>query len=115
MIGSDLEGAAFDDITVKGDIAVVRATGPRTITIRATGETQPARLRQLFVLRRTGPLENHAVHVQADAGAVRRGAAPASNESATGSGHVPHPLAVAKHEAAPALRLIYLPVQGPGR
>ena len=54
MIGSDLEGAAFDDITVKGDIAVVRATGPRTITIRATGDTQPVRLRQPFVLEHMG-------------------------------------------------------------
>ena len=54
MIGSDLEGAAFDDITVKGDLAVVRATSLETITIRATGEAQPARLRQLFVLEHTG-------------------------------------------------------------
>ena len=54
MIGCDLEGAAFNAITVKGDIAVVRATGPRTITIRATGETQPARLRQPFVLEHMG-------------------------------------------------------------
>ena len=32
-----------------------------------------------------------------------------------GFGHVPHPLAVAEHDAAPAVTLIYLPVQGPGR
>jgi uncharacterized protein (TIGR02246 family) len=44
----------FDDITVHGDLAAVRATSQGTITIRATGETQPARLRQLFVLERTG-------------------------------------------------------------
>src|SRR5882757_9803955 len=44
----------FDDITVKDDLAAVRATGQGTITIRATGETRPARLRQLFVLERTG-------------------------------------------------------------
>ncbi len=43
-----------DDITVQGDLAAVRATSQGTITIRATGETQPARLRQLFVLERTG-------------------------------------------------------------
>ncbi|MGO9783965.1 MAG: YybH family protein [Streptosporangiaceae bacterium] len=43
-----------DDITVQGDLAAVRATSQGTITIRATGETQPARLRQLFVLARTG-------------------------------------------------------------
>ena len=45
----------FDDITVQGDLAAVRATSQGTITIRATGETQPACLRQLFVLERTGP------------------------------------------------------------
>ena len=44
----------FDDITVRGDLAVVRATSRGAITIRATGETQPARLRQLFVLERAG-------------------------------------------------------------
>jgi ketosteroid isomerase-like protein len=72
MISSDLEGAdlatydaafenmrldftfRFDDITVKGDLAAVRATSQGTITIRAAGETQPAHLRQLFVLERTG-------------------------------------------------------------
>jgi uncharacterized protein (TIGR02246 family) len=43
-----------DDITIQGDLAAVRATSQGTITIRATGETQPARLRQLFVLERTG-------------------------------------------------------------
>ena len=32
-----------------------------------------------------------------------------------GFGHVPHPLAVAEHDAAPAVTLIYLPVQGPCR
>jgi uncharacterized protein (TIGR02246 family) len=41
-----------DDITVRGDLAAVRATSQGTITIRATGETQPARIRQLFVLER---------------------------------------------------------------
>ena len=41
-----------DDITVQGDLAAVRATSHGTITIRATGETQPARFRQLFVLER---------------------------------------------------------------
>jgi ketosteroid isomerase-like protein len=44
----------FEDITVHGDLAAVRATSQGTITIRATGETQPALLRQLFVLERTG-------------------------------------------------------------
>ena len=42
-----------DDITIEGDLAVVRATSLGTITIRATGETQPACFRQLFVLEHT--------------------------------------------------------------
>jgi hypothetical protein len=59
MIGSDRLDLTFrfDDITAKGDLAAVRATGQGTITIRATGETQPARVRQLFVLERTGATE----------------------------------------------------------
>ena len=82
----------FDDTVVKGDLAAVRTTGQGTITIRATGETQPARFRELFVLERTegdwkiaqymfqqmpeqlqGPASAFAVHVPADAGAARRG------------------------------------------
>jgi uncharacterized protein (TIGR02246 family) len=43
----------FDGITVQGDLAAVRATSQGTIAICATGETQPACLRQLFVLERT--------------------------------------------------------------
>ncbi len=45
--------SCFDSITVQGDFAAVRATSQGTITICATGETQPACLRQLFVLERT--------------------------------------------------------------
>jgi ketosteroid isomerase-like protein len=44
----------FEDILVRGDLAAVRTTGQGTITIRGTGETQPARFRELFVLERTG-------------------------------------------------------------
>ena len=44
----------FDDIIVRGDLAEVRTTGQGTITIRGTGETQPVRFRELFVLERTG-------------------------------------------------------------
>jgi len=44
----------FDDITVKGDLGAVRATSQGTITIRATGETQPVHFRELFVLERMG-------------------------------------------------------------
>ena len=43
------------------------------------------------------------------------GAAPASSEYRTRIRAVPHPLAVAEHDAALAVTLIYLPVQGPGR
>jgi hypothetical protein len=32
-----------------------------------------------------------------------------------GFGRVPHPLAIAEHDVASAVTLIYLPVQGPGR
>jgi ketosteroid isomerase-like protein len=91
----------FHDITVRGDLAAVRATSQGTITIRATAETQPARLRQPCVLERTGPLEDHAVHVPADAGAVRRGLLRHLASPPPGFGHVPHPLAVAEHDAAP--------------
>jgi uncharacterized protein (TIGR02246 family) len=45
--------ARCEAITVEGDLAAVRATSLGTITIRATGETQPACFRQLFVLERT--------------------------------------------------------------
>ena len=41
-------------ITVTGDLASVGATSQGTMTIHATGETKPARLRQPFVLERTG-------------------------------------------------------------
>lgn len=102
----------FDDITVKGDLAAVRATSQGTITIRAPGETQPARLRQLFVLERTGSLEDHAVHVPADAGAVRRGLLRHLASPPPGFGHVPHPLAVAEHDAAPATPMSTCPYRG---
>jgi len=61
------------------------------------------------------PLEDHAVHVPAVAGAVRRGLLRHLASPPPGFGHVPHPLAVAEHDAAPAVTLIYLPVQGPCR
>ena len=82
----------FDDIVVNGDLAAVRTTGQGTITIRATGETQPARFRELFVLERAGgnwkiaqymfqqmaeqlqgPASAFAVHDPADAGAAGGG------------------------------------------
>jgi ketosteroid isomerase-like protein len=106
----------FDGITVKGDLAAVRAKSQRKITIRATGETQPARLRQLFVLDRTGGHWKITQYMyqqmpeQSGGGLLRRPA-----RSPPGFGHIPQPLAVAEHDAAPAVTLIYLPVQGPCR
>ena len=73
----------FDDITVKGDLAAVRATSHGTITIRATGETQPARLRQLFVLERTGATGRSRSTCTSRCRSSQEGAAPASSESAT--------------------------------
>lgn len=100
MIGADLEGADLESrvasltaSATSDDAAAVRHAArarnrrrdrqrrprggqgkePGTITIRATGETQPAPLGQLFVPERTGPLGDHAVHAPADAGAVGGG------------------------------------------
>lgn len=56
---------------------------PGTITIRATGETQPARLRQLFVLERTGATERSRSTCTSRCRSSQEGAAPASSESAT--------------------------------
>src|SRR5260370_13857291 len=71
----------FDDITVKGDLAAVRATSQGTITIRATGETQPARLRQLFVLERTEATGRSRSTCTSSCRSSPEGAAPASSES----------------------------------
>ena len=60
---------------------------------------------------RTGPLEDHAVHVPADAGAVRRGLLRHLGSPPPGFGHVPHPLAVAEHDAAPRSTCPYRGVQ----
>jgi ketosteroid isomerase-like protein len=73
----------FDDITVKGDLAAVSATSQGTITILATGETQPARLRQLFVLERVGATERSRRTYSSRCRSSQEGAAPASSESAT--------------------------------
>jgi ketosteroid isomerase-like protein len=73
----------FDDITVEGDLAAVRATSQATITIRTTGETQPARLRQLFVLEHTGAIGRARSSCTSRCRSSQEGAAPASNKSAT--------------------------------
>ena len=102
----------FDDIAVKGDLGAVRATSQGYDHDPRCRHTRPARLRRLFVLERTRPLEDHAVHVPAVAGAVRRGLLRHLASPLLGFGHVPHPLAVAQHDAVPAVTLIYLPYRG---
>ena len=73
----------FDGITVKGDLAAVRATSQETIAIRATGEPQPARLRQLFVLERTEATGRSRSTCTSRCRSCQEGAAPASSGSVT--------------------------------
>jgi len=105
----------FDDITVNGDLATVRATsqGRSRSALPARRNQRVSGSCPFWNARR--PLEDHAIHVPADAGAVRRGLLRHLAGPSSGFGHVPHPLAVAEHDAAPAVTLIYLPVQGPCR
>lgn len=42
----------FGGIVSDGDLAAVRTEGTGTITVKATGQAQPARFRELFVLER---------------------------------------------------------------
>src|SRR5258708_14039122 len=104
----------FDDFTVKG-------------TSRQSGQQTGGRSRSALPARRNqrvsgscsfwkhgGPLEDHAVHVPADAGPVRSGLLRHHPSPPPASGHFPHPLAVAEHDAAPADTVTYLPVHGPG-
>jgi len=104
----------FDDITVKDDLAAVRATGQGTITIRATGETRPARLRQLFVLERTGATGRSRSTCTSRCRSSQEGAAPASSESSTRrrarSAALCH-----RARRGSGYADIYLPVQGPCR
>jgi hypothetical protein len=107
MIGSDLQGADLEsrlsgnkpgddhDPRYRRDATSASPAAVRSTTRGATGKSRST--------------------CTSGCRSSQEGAAPASSESATGSGHVPHPLAVAEHDAAPALTLIYLPVQGPGR
>ncbi len=93
-----------DGITVKGDLVAVRATSQGTITIRAAGETQPARLWQLFVLERTG--------------ATGRSPSTCACRSSRSSRRgllrqlASRPLAVAEHDAAPATPTSTCPYRG---
>ncbi len=105
----------FDGITVKGDLAAVRATSQGR-----SRSALPARRNQRVsgscsFWNARGPLKDHAVHVPG-AGAGRRGLLRHLAGPPPGFGHVPHPLAVAEHDAAPATPTsVYLPVQGPCR
>ena len=83
----------FDDITVKGDLAAVRATSQGR-----SRSALPARRNQRVsgscsFWNARGPLEGHAVHVPADAGAVRRGLLRHLASPPPGFGHAPQPLA----------------------
>jgi ketosteroid isomerase-like protein len=105
----------FDDITVEGGLAAVRATSQRTITIRAIGETQPARLRQLFVLERTRATGRSRSPCTSRCRSSPEGTAPASSESAT---RIRARSASARGRRArrgSGYTDIYLPVQGPCR
>ena len=107
----------FDDITVQGDLAAVRATSQGTITIRATGETQPARLRQLFVLERMGADWKIAQYMYqqmpeqtgGDCSGIWPIPPPGSGPSPSSASRRP-----ARRGADPQVRS-YLPAQGPCR
>jgi ketosteroid isomerase-like protein len=105
----------FDEVTVKGDLAAVKATSQGTITSALPAYATSASPAAVRSATPAGPLEVHAVHVPAGAGAVRRGLLRHLASPPPGFAHFPHPLSVAEHDAAPAVTLIYLPVQGPCR
>ena len=102
----------FDDITVKGDLAAVRATSQGTITIRAAGETQPARLRQLLVLERTGAIGRSRSTCTSRCRSSQEGAAPASSESSTRIRARSAAACVTEHDAAPATPTSTCPYRG---
>ena len=103
----------FDDITVKGDLAAVRATSQGTITIRATGETQPARLRKLLVLEHTGATGRSRMYQQMPE--QQEGAAPASSESATRIRIRSASACGRRARRGSGYAGVYVPVQGPCR
>jgi hypothetical protein len=86
MIGSDLEGAGLESRMASW---AASAISDDAAAVRA--------------------------HVPADAGAVRRGLLRHLASPPPGFGHVPLPLALAEHDAAPGYADVYLPVQGPCR
>ncbi len=89
----------LDDITVKGDLGAVRVTSQETITIRTTGgdatSASPAAVRS----GTHGGDWTITQYMYQQLPEQSEGAAPASSEPPPGFGHVPHPLAVAEHDA----------------
>ena len=115
--------AAFENmrLTLRSD----STTSPSKATSRQSGQQARGRSRFALLARRNqrvsgscsfwnarGPLEDHAVHVPADAGAVRRGLLRHLASPPPGFGHVPQPLAVAEHDAAPATPTSACPYRG---
>jgi hypothetical protein len=121
MISSHLDGADLESrvaiwaasATVKRDLAAVRATSQGTITIRATGETQPARLRKLFVLERTGATGRS--RSTCTCRSSQEGTAPASSDSATRIRARSASACGRRARRGSGYADIYLPVQGPCR
>jgi hypothetical protein len=96
---------------------------PSNATSRQSGQQARGRSRSALPARRSqrvsgscsfwnapGQLEDHAVHVPA--GAARRGLLRHRAIPPPGFGHVPHPLAVAEHDAAPATPTSTCPYRG---
>jgi hypothetical protein len=104
----------FDDITVKGDLGAVRQQARRR-----SRSALPARRNQRVSgscsFWNAGGHWKITQHMYQQLPEQSEGAAPASSESATRIRARSAPLAVAEQDAAPAVTLIYLPVQGPCR
>ncbi len=130
MIGSGLEGADLESwvaswaaSAISDDAAAVRAVieaygdrlGAADVAGVVSQYTGKAAVMQPELETVVGSQQLTATY-DADAGAVRRGLLRHLASRPPGFGHVPHPLAVAEHDAAPATPTsVYLPVQGPCR
>jgi len=101
-----------DDITVQGDLAAVRGTSQGSITIRATGETQPARLDNCSFWNARGRWKIAHYMDQLMPEQQSGGAAPASSESATRIGHCPSSAGRRLARRSAAVMLVYLPHRG---
>lgn len=102
MIGSGLEGADLESRVASWAASAISDDAP---AVRAVLEAYGDRLAaadvaDIFSQCTGSAAVMHAVHVQADAGAVRRGLLRHLASPPPGFGHVPHPLAVAEHDAA---------------